>query len=231
MNDNDGEDPVEPEMETIHARVRKWFAAFLLSPQHQLLTKDQKEAAADVVAYLVEYGSGHIGMTPETWDASGLRELCLEVLPRKVTADRAFFEAVAPVLSAFFTFLGKARLLGVRRTLAKSVAGMHHEIVAASQDKCHWGPAKAFTMAALDAGVDIQNEAAMTRFVIDYNRALDAGQRPTARATFPPWSSDPTPAPEPLPASTPERHAGPKVPRNDPCPCGSGKKAKKCCNR
>ncbi|MCB1903860.1 MAG: SEC-C domain-containing protein, partial [Gammaproteobacteria bacterium] len=26
-----------------------------------------------------------------------------------------------------------------------------------------------------------------------------------------------------------EVHAGPKVGRNDPCPCGSGKKFKKCC--
>ncbi|MBT6848912.1 MAG: hypothetical protein HOA14_15960, partial [Planctomycetaceae bacterium] len=25
------------------------------------------------------------------------------------------------------------------------------------------------------------------------------------------------------------RNAGPKVGRNDPCPCGSGKKYKKCC--
>lgn len=42
------------------------------------------------------------------------------------------------------------------------------------------------------------------------------------------------PAPEPLsaphPVSTePEHHSGPKVGRNDPCPCGSGKKYKKCC--
>ena len=28
---------------------------------------------------------------------------------------------------------------------------------------------------------------------------------------------------------TPVRHAAPKVGRNDPCPCGSGKKYKKCC--
>lgn len=26
-----------------------------------------------------------------------------------------------------------------------------------------------------------------------------------------------------------QRHEGPKVGRNDPCPCGSGKKYKKCC--
>ncbi len=29
----------------------------------------------------------------------------------------------------------------------------------------------------------------------------------------------------------PLRHAGPKIGRNDPCPCGSGKKYKKCCGK
>jgi SEC-C motif-containing protein len=27
------------------------------------------------------------------------------------------------------------------------------------------------------------------------------------------------------------RHEGPRVGRNDPCPCGSGKKSKKCCGK
>lgn len=31
-----------------------------------------------------------------------------------------------------------------------------------------------------------------------------------------------------LPQTTPEHRAGPKVGRNEPCPCGSGKKYKKC---
>jgi uncharacterized protein len=31
------------------------------------------------------------------------------------------------------------------------------------------------------------------------------------------------------PAATPVRHSGPRVGRNDPCPCGSGRKYKKCC--
>ena len=31
------------------------------------------------------------------------------------------------------------------------------------------------------------------------------------------------------PKMKPVVHAGPKVGRNDPCPCGSGKKYKKCC--
>ena len=32
-----------------------------------------------------------------------------------------------------------------------------------------------------------------------------------------------------MPKPKTERHAGPRVGRNDPCPCGSGKKFKKCC--
>ncbi|HCG04058.1 MAG TPA: preprotein translocase subunit SecA, partial [Desulfovibrio sp.] len=31
------------------------------------------------------------------------------------------------------------------------------------------------------------------------------------------------------PSAAPERRAEPKVGRNDPCPCGSGQKYKKCC--
>jgi preprotein translocase subunit SecA len=29
----------------------------------------------------------------------------------------------------------------------------------------------------------------------------------------------------------PPKRSGPKVGRNDPCPCGSGKKYKQCCGR
>jgi len=36
---------------------------------------------------------------------------------------------------------------------------------------------------------------------------------------------------EEAPRALPEHHDGPKVGRNDPCPCGSGKKHKKCCGR
>ena len=33
------------------------------------------------------------------------------------------------------------------------------------------------------------------------------------------------------PERRPVRHDGPKIGRNDPCPCGSGKKYKQCCGR
>ena len=43
-----------------------------------------------------------------------------------------------------------------------------------------------------------------------------------------PRSSEPAEAPPAPAAGAPVRHSGPRVGRNDPCPCGSGKKYKKC---
>ncbi len=43
----------------------------------------------------------------------------------------------------------------------------------------------------------------------------------------PPTEAHPTPASGGAPR--PQRRVGPKIGRNDPCPCGSGKKYKKCC--
>lgn len=42
---------------------------------------------------------------------------------------------------------------------------------------------------------------------------------------------DPGPEEYPGPVTAPIRNVAPKVGRNDPCPCGSGKKFKKCCGR
>ncbi len=54
--------------------------------------------------------------------------------------------------------------------------------------------------------------------------AQSAAQQPSPMAPGP-QSGEPPPAPAPI------RKSGPKVGRNDPCPCGSGKKYKKCCGQ
>jgi preprotein translocase subunit SecA len=60
--------------------------------------------------------------------------------------------------------------------------------------------------------------------------------QPTTRvaARVPDWQethgAEPAAAPRPVgPRSEPRTADGQKVGRNDPCPCGSGKKYKKCC--
>jgi hypothetical protein len=62
---------------------------------------------------------------------------------------------------------------------------------------------------------------------------LNSGRLPAAGKPFPPLPAATaigrTPRGLPLPA--PVQRAAPKVGRNDPCPCGSGRKFKKCCER
>ena len=43
------------------------------------------------------------------------------------------------------------------------------------------------------------------------------------------WRALGLPAPEPVEVGTAVQAAGSGVGRNEPCPCGSGKKYKKCC--
>jgi preprotein translocase subunit SecA len=71
----------------------------------------------------------------------------------------------------------------------------------------------------------------------DARRAADAGGGPPVSASTPPEFGAPTPTAggaresrgdEGRPATV---RKGKKVGRNDPCPCGSGKKYKKCCGK
>jgi preprotein translocase subunit SecA len=72
--------------------------------------------------------------------------------------------------------------------------------------------------------------ATVTELLFKMQVARDAVPEPTPRPTAAPRSVPGATAPR----SAPERRAegarsGQKVGRNDTCPCGSGKKYKKCC--
>ena len=75
-------------------------------------------------------------------------------------------------------------------------------------DTSNYGMAKSIFMMGNKAGYDMSSEAGLAEFMMAYNRSLPSGEHPVADA-----------------AVGRDRRVG----RNDPCPCGSGKKFKKCC--
>jgi len=80
-------------------------------------------------------------------------------------------------------------------------------------------PIRAFTEAADWPGHDLPNFAETEK--------LQQLIVPNVRALHAYWFEQ---REDPIPAeSTPVRRSMPRVGRNDPCPCGSGKKFKKCC--
>ena len=133
------------------------------------------------------------------------------------------------MLAFFFNYLAENQLLPNAGRLAKSVAALGPKIVANANDPLNWGPAKTLVMAALEEGVDLKNERAFQHFITRYNQRLMA----RTVAVPPPWAP---PADELLPdlppalePPQPAHRSEPKTGRNDPCPCGSGEKFKKCC--
>ena len=203
----------DEKLEEILDRVYEWGVEFSRSKYFEELTEEQKQESEFVVMSFTEYMYSYHGLSPEEWDEDGLKECCLYTLPRKVTADESYFESIAPVLSVFFAFLSEKNLLKNASKLIKKVKKIDKQIVRNARDPRNWGIAKSIAMAAKDAGVDITNEKEMRKFIALYNMQqlakLERDKSKTSQTKSKKY----------------------KVGRNDPCPCGSGKKYKKCCGR
>ena len=97
----------DEELEQILERVHEWGREWSESKYFQDLDDDQKEEAEFVVGSFGEYMYSYHGLTPEEWDEETLEECCLDTLARKISAEEAYYSAMAPVLSSYLTFLAE----------------------------------------------------------------------------------------------------------------------------
>jgi len=216
--DEDEEEYLEDE-EEVDSR-RAWFLSteFVNSVITEGLPAELLEDADFIADRLVYYSLGYLRMDPEEWDEPALRELLFDILPRKISADEGLFAKVGPVTEAFLSWLGSEGLLEDADALATTVHGWSEQIATAGMDPRNWGPAKRFMMQAEQAGVDITDSAALKAYVAQQQTEL-LTRHALADTSEPMDYSPPVPIVE---------HSR-KIGRNDPCPCGSGKKYKKCC--
>ncbi len=196
----------EAASKTIHATVGQWFEAFADSPAFAKLNESQQRKAGPIVNFFTEYSHTHLGLSPADWDCDAVYECCLEILPRKISAELSLFQAIGPVLSAFFRFLSAQSFHPSGHALAEAVDDIADDIVHEAKTPQNWGPAKQFVMAAQNAGVDVGDEKSMLAYVLQYNQQLAARFQSTGA------------------------RPGPENPY-DPCSCGSGKKFKFCCKQ
>ena len=200
--------------------VEPWYDCFVESEYHKGLNEQQKNQSWGVIGAFASHAFDHIGTQPKHWDVSTVEECCLEILPRKITADSSFFEAVGPVLAAFFRYLDAEKLLPKAVKLASFAQKISSRIVEMADDSSNWGMAKTLFMGAIEAGVDVTDQEALNRYMVQCNQRL----LPRQQQHYPDAPS-PSPAYHP---PVPIRRATPKLGRNDPCHCGSGKKYKHC---
>jgi hypothetical protein len=225
MDAEDGESfDDEEDGEDDDRRVHEVAERFLGSPAAAALPEAVREDAPFIAHELLDRALTYEGALPEELTERVLREVLLEIFPRKVSADRELFEHVAPVVQALVSWLGSEGILQDAPALAEKVGQWAGQIVEHSQDPGRWGMAKGLVMQAEAEGVDPTDQAAFNRFVRDYNLRQMAKHETMEDAAAEEYD------PLNLPGHT-IVNAQPKIGRNDPCPCGSGKKYKKCCGR
>ncbi|NPV91062.1 MAG: hypothetical protein HPY50_09860 [Firmicutes bacterium] len=188
----------------IKNRVMAWVEEFKKDQRYESLNTSQREESGFIIDVFADLMYGYFLLEPSEWTPAALEECCLDLLPRKVSADLSFYTGVEPVLSGFFGFLqAKGYITDAPRLISqlKKVSGKMIEI-ADNPDK--WGPAKQIVMGAKKAGVDFKDSKELDSYVQMFN-SMQRENIITLAAKV-------------------------KIGRNDPCPCGSGKKYKKCCD-
>ena len=211
----------DDELEAGERRANELFMRFAESPAAAALPEPMREEAGFIAGCLLHYAWDYEGKSPEELDEQTLREVLLEAMPRKVLADENVFECVAPVSQVFLGWLEAEGILPGGARLGQVIAGWGKQIVSNAADPSRWGMAKGMGMLAKSQGVDMSDVEAFKRFALDYNRQIDQGH----------YESEADDYDDPVPVAAPIVNEAAKVGRNSPCPCGSGKKYKKCCGR
>ena len=205
------------EYEDGEQRSEELAGRFMESESAGKLEPELFEDAGFIAYHVLEYAWVYVGRSPEELDEFTMEEVLLEIFPRKLTAERDLFEKVAPITTCFLKWLESEGILADTAGLIKTVRRWKDPIVANGMNPQYWGMVKIFIMLARAHGVDTQDEQAMQRYLAEYNLRFMEGNSSA--------QSDLRDLSPPIPI----KEQSPKIGRNAPCPCGSGRKYKKCC--
>ncbi len=223
--DEDEEEYSDDESNEVIEIIEKWLEEFIDTKYFLEIDDKYKDACEDIIFSFADFMYGYTGLKPEKWNISGLEEICLDVMPRKVMADEQYFESIAPSLTAFFSFMEEKKLNKNSSKLAKRVKDIGNDIVKASKKSSNWGIGKQILGQALDKGIDLSDKSKLTKFL---NSMMGK--------PLPKLEDEDDEEEETLEIERPDNiipfvRKAEKVGRNDPCTCGSGKKYKKCCGK
>lgn len=164
----DDEDEVTPEVREV------LLADFLGSPEGQRWRGN--EDAEDIAQLAIDFGAGYNHGGPLRWSPVVVEIFMTSWLARKVTRDPRFFAHVPEVLPDWVRYAGRRQ--GVPAVpLGEALGAVEEfktEMLDAVTDPQAWGPAKTFAVAALEAGVDLADQAEVERFIERYNDGLAA---------------------------------------------------------
>ncbi len=222
--------PEEVDYEAADEYYEKAGEAFSKSPEAQQI----RDKYGDIGWYqlLLEFGVNYLGEIVDGMTLGSVREFVLEYVPRKVSTEPSSAPEIIEELTKFWQFLGREYNLPQAKEIVDwlSAEGRSEELEAELADERNFGMAKSMMMMGQAAGFDMTTQEGLNEFLLAYNSQLRANR---LNATTPPADASPPRAVSPPSAASSgtARLTNDRPRRNDPCPCGSGKKYKKCCGR
>ncbi len=211
--------PPDPEMERIAGLVERFTA----SSQYAQLAPDIRAMVPYVARKLLQLAWESAGCKAEQIDAPVLKTIHLELFPAHLLGDEPLFAAVAPVTKALLQWLEAEEILDDAQTPIEAMNQWADQIVPKCMDESNWGIVKMLLGCAVQDGVDIDDQDQLKRYIKDFSTFVTSHPRADFnRSLQVPLDEEP-----PIPTEELSRRIG----RNEPCPCGSGRKYKKCCGR
>lgn len=202
--DEDGEfdqDEVDAYFETLQEQFEESSECASLSDQDH-----------SYLSLLLSFGLDYFRALPTTLLEGELREILFDLIPRKVTMEADEAAPLVREFRAFFRFLHREfSVTSAARLATICDESAARKLKSKLSDSSSFGLAKSFFSAGRAAGFDMTSEDDIAAFTSAYNQQMT--QQHDAIDDE---------------ASTLIREK-PTVGRNEPCPCGSGKKFKKCC--
>ncbi|CAN5711172.1 hypothetical protein BH18ACT15_BH18ACT15_15340 [soil metagenome] len=125
-----------------------------------------------IVELLLDYKWGYGDGDLVGWTRDDLAGFLVGWFPRKVTAGDETLSLMPVTLVTFFAYLENEGLLRAKpdaRRLSSSIPPLIPELMAAVNDPARFGPAKQIATEMTADGIDLSNEAAVARWIEDYN--------------------------------------------------------------
>ncbi|HVX83901.1 MAG TPA: SEC-C metal-binding domain-containing protein [Phycisphaerae bacterium] len=209
--------------EEAEERTEELSKRFGESEEARGLSEAARDEAVDQARIAITYGMNYLGGGVETWGIDEWREVLLEILPRKISAEPEWFATLGEVCAALLRWLAREGLSPQAEKLAQEVAEWGPQSEAAAANPENWGLAKSLIMGAGRAGIDLSDPENIDDFLRQDNERITRQMESDDEQEEEPFGG--YQRQEPIVRQTP------KIGRNDPCPCGSGKKYKKCCGK
>jgi len=185
--------------------VAGYVDEFKKTSLYMKLKHKEKDEAESIITAFSEMMYNYFLITPANWNARRVVECLTEIMPAKVMADDGYFLSVEPVMTAFMKFCADKEYIADGNNIIRRLQGITDHIMDEANDEDHWGIGKSLLKEAENKGVDFTDKNQLESFIKEYNKEKGGlYQSEIAKKAEKPG-------------------------RNDPCPCGSGKKYKKCC--